>query len=119
MAAGNEITDHEWQDVACMSLGVLILLSPWIVQDEPAGIVKLNAAIVGLVVLVVSELELGGHTFAEEAVNAAAGLWLMASAFVFGHGLELFIWHLVLGALVAAFAAVELWQERNRPAGSA
>ena len=39
----------------------------------------------------------------------------MASAFVFGHGLELFIWHLVLGALVAAFAAVELWQERKRP----
>ena len=31
-----------------MGLGVLILLSPWIVQDEPPGIVKLNAAIVGL-----------------------------------------------------------------------
>jgi hypothetical protein len=117
MAGANEITDHEWQDVACMGLGVLILLSPWIVQDEPAGIVKLNAAIVGLVVLVVSELELGGHTLAEEAVNAAAGLWLMASAFVFGHGLELLIWHLVLGALVAIFAAVEFWQESKRAGG--
>jgi SPW repeat len=117
MAATNDISDHEWQDVACMGLGVLILLSPWIVHDEPAGIVKLNAAIVGLVVLVVSELELGGHTFAEEAVNAAAGLWLMASPFVFACSTELTIWQLVLGALVALFAVVEYWQERKRAGG--
>jgi hypothetical protein len=117
MASTNEITDHEWQDVACMGLGVLILLSPWIVQDEPTGLVKLNATIVGLVVLLVSELELAGHTVREEAVNGAAGLWLMASAFVFGHSVELLIWHLVLGALVAIFAAVEFWQESKRAAG--
>ena len=30
MAAANKITDHEWQDLACMGLGVLILLSPWV-----------------------------------------------------------------------------------------
>jgi len=114
MAATNEVTDHEWQDVACMALGVLILLSPWIVQDDPTGLVKLNAAIVGLVVLIVSELEIGGHTVPEEAANAGAGLWLMASPLVFGYGGELMIWHLVLGALVVAFAAVEFWQERKR-----
>ena len=114
MAAMNEITDHEWQDVACMGLGVLILLSPWIVHDEPAGIVKLNAAIVGLIVLLVSELELSGHTIGEEAVNGAAGLWLMASALVFGHSIELMVWHLVLGGLVAIFAAVEFWQDSKK-----
>src|SRR5262245_52418288 len=117
MPSTNEVSDHEWQDVACMALGVLILLSPWIVHDEPSGIVKLNAAIVGLVVLLVSELELSGHTVREEAVNAAAGLWLMASPFVFGCSMELTIWQVVLGALVALFAAVELWQERKQPRG--
>src|SRR5262249_34915157 len=115
MAATNEVSDHEWQDVACMALGVLILLSPWIVHDEPSWIVKLNAAIVGLIVLLVSELELAGHTVREEAVNAAAGLWLMASPFVFGCTTELTIWHLALGALVTLFSAVELWQERKQP----
>jgi hypothetical protein len=119
MAATNDISDHEWQDVACMGLGVLILLSPWIVHDEPAGIVKLNAAIVGLLVLLVSEVELSGHTVREEAVNAAAGLWLMASPFVLGCSTELTIWHLALGALVALFAAVEFWQERKPPGGPA
>src|SRR5262245_37816197 len=113
MAASNEITDHEWQDIACMALGVLTLLSPWIVQDDPSGLVKLNAAVVGLVILVVSELELAGHTVTEEAANAGAGVWLMASPLVFGYGGELMIWHLVLGALVVVFAAVEYWQERK------
>jgi hypothetical protein len=117
MAAARDVTDHEWQDVASMALGVLILLSPWIVHDEPAGIVKLNAAIVGLLVLLISETELSGHTLREEAANAAAGLWLMASPFVFACSTELTIWHTVLGALVALFAAVEFWQERKQPRG--
>lgn len=112
MAAANNVTDHEWQDITCMCLGVLVLLSPWIVQDEPVGIVRLNAAIVGLIVLVVSELELAGHTVTEEATNAAAGLWLMVSPLLFGYGGELMIWHLLLGGLITTIAIVELWQEK-------
>ena len=115
--AATNITDHEWQDLACMGLGVLILLSPWVVQDDPAAIVKINATLVGLLVLLVSELELSGHTVREEAANGAAGLWLMASPFVLGCSFELTIWHLVLGGLVALFAAVEFWQERPRSGG--
>ena len=117
MAAVKDVTDHEWQDVVCMGLGVLILLSPWIVQDEPGVVAKVNAVVVGLVVLLVSELELAGHTAREEAVNGAAGLWLMASAFVLRYSGELMIWHLALGALVAIFAAVEFWQERKGASG--
>jgi hypothetical protein len=37
----------------------------------------------------------------------------MASPIVFGYGGELQIWHFVLGALIAVFAAVEFWQERK------
>jgi hypothetical protein len=37
----------------------------------------------------------------------------MASPFVFGYDGELQVWHLVLGALVTIFAAVEFWQERG------
>ena len=111
----DKIADHEWQDLACMALGVLILLSPWVVPNDDMGLMTVNTVIVGLCVLLVSELELAGHSVGEEVANGAAGLWLMASPFVLGYGAELRIWHLVLGALVAAFAAVELWQERRRP----
>ena len=113
MAAANKITDHEWQDLACMGLGVLVLLSPWVVPNDDMGIMTVNTVVVGLAVLLVSELELAGHTAREEAANAAAGAWLMASPFVLGYGGELQIWHLVLGALVVGFAAAEFWQERK------
>ena len=115
MAAMKKITDHEWQDLACMGLGVLVLLSPWVVPNDDMGIMTVNTVVVGLTVLIVSELELGGHSVREEAANGSAGVWLMASPFVFGYGGELRIWHLVLGALVVMFAAVELWQERKPP----
>jgi hypothetical protein len=39
----------------------------------------------------------------------------MLSPFVFEYGGELRLWHLVLGALVLVFAAVEFWQERMAP----
>jgi hypothetical protein len=115
MAATNKITDHEWQDLACMGLGVLILLSPWVVPDAEIGLSTVNTVAVGLGVLLVSELELAGHTVREEAASGAMGLWLMASPFVFGYGGELRLWHLVLGALVAAFAAAEYVREKKGP----
>jgi len=115
MAALKKITDHEWQDLACMGLGVLILLSPWVVPNDDMGIMTVNAVVIGLAVLLVSEFELAGHTAREEAANAVAGLWLIASPFVLGYGGELRLWHLVLGGIVVAFAAVEFWQERKAP----
>ena len=118
MAAANKITDHEWQDLACMGLGVLILLSPWVVPNDDMGAMTVNTVVVGLVVLLVSEIELAGHSVREEAANGAAGLWLMASPFIFGYGGELQIWHLVLGALIALFSLIELWQENRRPRGT-
>jgi hypothetical protein len=51
MAAANKVTDHEWQDLACMGLGVLILLSPWVVPNDDMGAMTVNTVVVGLVVL--------------------------------------------------------------------
>ena len=79
-------TEHEWEDLVCIGLGILILLSPGIALDEVRILVMVNAAVVGLVVMVVSEFELAGHTVREELTNGIAGLWLIASPFVFGYG---------------------------------
>ena len=69
VAAMKKITDHEWQDLACMVLGVLILLSPWVVPNDDMGVMTVNTVVVGLAVLLVSELELAGHSPREEAAN--------------------------------------------------
>ena len=120
MPSGQDPTEHEWEDLLGMGLGVLILLSPAIAPDEFRISILLNAAVVGIIVMAVSEFELAGHRVREEAANAAAGIWLMASPFVLGYSAAgvLRLWHFALGALVAILSIVEFWQERRkRPPG--
>ena len=116
MPPGQDPTEHEWQDLLGMGLGVVILLSPAIAPDEFRISTVLNAAVVGIIVMAVSEFELAGHRVREEATNGAAGLWLMASPFVFGYGAAgvLRFWHFVIGALVAILSIVEFLQERGK-----
>ena len=56
----------------------------------------------------------------EEVVNLLAGLSLIAAPFIVGYGGEgqLRVWHFILGALVAALAALELWQDRKADGGN-
>jgi hypothetical protein len=109
-------TDHEWEDLFCLGLGILILLSPGVALDEARILVMVNAAVVGLVVMAVSEFELAGHTVREEVTNGIAGLWLVASPFVFGYSAAgaLRVCHFVLGGLVTLLAVAELLQERRK-----
>ena len=76
MAAAHDkqgVTDHEWQDLACMALGVLVLLSPWVVPNDDMGVMTLNTVVVGLIVLIVSELELEGHSCARGGDQCRGG----------------------------------------------
>jgi hypothetical protein len=102
-----------WEDWAGIVLGVLIGLSPWLAGMQDLQAASLNAAAVGLLVLVLSAFELVDLHRSEEVGEIALGLWLIASPFVFGYadGGALMIWHVALGALVVVLAAVELWQD--------
>ncbi len=119
MAALKKPTHREWQDWVAVALGVLILVSPFAVDERVNGLVALNAVVAGLVVTIVSQFELFGPTVRDEIVNGACGLWLVASPFVFGYGAagQLRVWQFVLGAVVAAIAGVELLegQAEGRP----
>jgi hypothetical protein len=105
-----------WEDWVGMGLGVLILISPFAVNDQLEQAMTLNTLVTGLLVLIVSEIELLGaaawETW-EEVVSAAIGVWLMVSPFLFGYAAigQLRFWHFALGALVALLAAVEFWQD--------
>ena len=52
----------------------------------------------------------------EEVAEIVAGLWLIASPYVFGYSGDgtLRFWHVSLGALVVLLAALQLWQDWDR-----
>lgn len=105
---------YGWEDCLSMALGALIVLTSWLVGEGGGQIVAVNAAIVGLLVLALgaSEVFVDLRRW-EESLEAACGLWLIASPFVFGYADAgtLRYWHVVLGFAVVLLAVLELRQD--------
>ena len=79
-----------WEDWCGMLLGVLIVLSPWFSTEASYGdaqpsFVILNTLAIGILVFSLAQLEYVALQRWEEAATAAAGLWLIASPYVFGY----------------------------------
>ena len=110
-------THRSWEDWASLILGVLIGLSPGFDQGTAGSYpyVMLNAIVIGFIVVAMAIFELAIVERWDEEVNLVCGLWLAVSPIIFGYSGtgQLRIWHFVLGGLVAAIAALELWQDRN------
>jgi SPW repeat len=102
-----------WEDCVSMSVGALIVLTSWIVGDVYSQAVAINTAIVGILVLALGASEFLDLRRWEEGLEAACGLWLIASPFIFGYADagSLQDWHFVLGAAVFLLAALELRQD--------
>jgi hypothetical protein len=112
---------HAWEDWVMMAVGFLIVMSPWIGGATNVGAVEINSIIVGFLIFGIAALELSHWERWEEWVNFVAGLWMMGAPWLLGyteHG-DVTILHLALGALTAAMAAVELWQDRSPAPGTA
>jgi hypothetical protein len=99
-----------------MTLGIMILLSPWFTTQPDHSEVIVNALVVGILVFGLAQLEYFALQRWEEAGSFVLGIWLICSPFVFDYaGADaLRYWHFGLGALVAALAALELWQDWMR-----
>ena len=80
------------------------------------GSVYTNAAVVGVVLLLLAQFELIRSRRWEEMAEMACGLWMIASPFVFGYARagETRTWHWLLGAAVVALAALE-YRQRKAP----
>jgi len=104
-----------WEDFVSMILGVLIVLTSWLVADVIGHAVAANAVIVGIVVLALGASEFLDLRRWEEGLETACGLWLIASPFIFGYADAgtLRYWHFVLGAAVVLLAVLELRQDWN------
>ncbi len=106
-------THQSWEDLVSAALGVLLLVSPILVQGEMPPPVMFSVLIAGIVVLAVSLFEIMMAGRWEEIIQFALGLWLAVSVFVLDYGAagQLRVWHFVIGALVAFIAAFEFWQD--------
>jgi hypothetical protein len=102
-----------WEDCVSMGLGALIVLTAWLVGDDGSQTAAANAVIVGIFVLALGASEFLDLRRWEEGLEAACGLWLIASPFIFGYADAgtLRYWHFVLGAVVVLLAVLELRQD--------
>jgi len=110
-------THRSWEDWLGMLLGLLVALSPWVSGDHLAGRIAVwNAALVGVLLFFLAELEYVLLRRWEEAAQLVLGLWLVVSPYVFGYFNDgsLRFWHSTLGGLVILLAALELWQDWDR-----
>lgn len=108
-------TEHRgWEDFCSAGLGVLIVLSPALLGAEVSVAVAVSAGLVGVVIAMLALLEIMSLQRWEEVLELACGLWIVVSPLVFDYGGTLRFAHFLLGALVAALALLELWQDRKR-----
>ncbi len=107
-------THHDMLDAAGIGLGVLVALSPWLTgHSADSPVLRLTAA-AGIIVLIISAVQLMIVNREQELLVLACGLWLIASPFVLGYaGTTLSLIHFVLGAAITALALLELRQDWN------
>jgi len=109
------------QDWANLALAILLFISPWVLgfsaERNPAG----NAWISAIVIGALAVGAIGAFREWEEWLNLLAGIWVVAAPWVLGFTAITFaMWvHVVLGLLVAAAAAWEIWEVRHQPHATA
>jgi SPW repeat len=112
----NEWSNARLCDVANLILGLFLLVSPWVVGYS--GQPMQNAMISGVVIAGLSIAALAAFAQWEEWLNLLLGLWVLASPWLLGfQGTTAALVHIVVGILVAALAAIEIWlTQRTTPA---
>ena len=115
----NPLTDRE--DAAIngvnAALGVILLVSPWLIGFEAEGMATWTAIIGGAVIAIMAVAAFMRLLEWEEWINLVAGLCVAASPWLIGFtAVARAAWtHIIIGALVALLAAFELWRMRGTP----
>lgn len=115
----NPLTDRE--DAAIngvnAALGVILLISPWLVGFATEGTATWSAVIGGAVIAVTALAAFARLLEWEEWINLVAGLCVAVSPWLIGFAsVRAATWtHLAIGLLVAVLAAIELWRLHGVP----
>src|SRR5262245_45022791 len=113
----NVLSTKRLQDWINLVLAGLLFISPWVLGfvDEPRA--AWNACVVAVVIAGLALAAVTAFAEREEWINLALGLGAAGWPWLLGFvGVASATWaHVVLGLLVAAVAAWELWQVRHPP----
>jgi hypothetical protein len=103
-------------DVANLILGALLFLSPWIFHFSP-GVESWNAWVGGGIIVLLSIAALAAFAQWEEWINLVVGLWILVSpwALKFSDSTNALRSAVIIGAVVAVIAAIELWILHRSP----
>jgi SPW repeat len=119
MAQSNRLFEHKaWEDWAVFGLGTAWLLSPAIDESALSPLVIANVVVVGVLVLALAVSELMLVERWDSRATLVLGIWMMLAPSAIGYpgSGKLAFWHVLIGALVALIAALELWQDWHRKA---
>jgi hypothetical protein len=111
----NLIETKRLQDWINLVLAACLFVSPWVLGF--AGVAAWTAWVSAVVIGVLAVAAIVAFTEWEEWVNLALGIWVVLAPWIIGFtGVASALWaHVVLGLLIAAVAAWELWQVRHEP----
>jgi hypothetical protein len=103
---------REWHDWLGIILGILIALAPWIVEEESNSPAVINAAVFGVIVMILAEADLVRFRRWIESCQLACGIWTAVSPLIFGYANSgsLRFWHFIAGFAVAILSVFELRQ---------
>lgn len=106
-------THRSWEDWLSIALGLVIMLAPWIVKETSHQGAVVNAALSGIAILVLAELDLLNYRRWTEVAQLLCGGWVAVSPFVLGYSGagQLQYWHIFAGLIVALLGVLELWQK--------
>jgi hypothetical protein len=103
---------RRWADWVNMAFGLLLAVSPWLLQFTGLEGATLNAVIIGGLVCALSALALTLRDRWEAYISGLLGFWAMLSPWLIGFTAYdiAMLAHIGLGALVVVVAAIEVWQ---------
>ena len=115
------LENKHMQDWANLVLAILLFISPWVLGFSTERNPSVNAWISAIVIGALALGAIGAFREWEEWVSLLAGIWVVVSPWILGFAAITFaMWvHVVLGLLVAAAAAWELWEVRHQPPATA
>lgn len=107
------MTSERWQDLLGFLTGLWLFLSPWLMDYTASSHAALNAYIIGAALVVFEAAALVHPTIWEELLDAAFGVWLLASPFVLGFATEraAAMNAVVVGAIVIVLAVWGLLED--------
>lgn len=101
-----------WGDWLVMAFGLAIALAPWVTRQTDSQAVVMNAALAGLAVMMLAELDLVHQRRWVVMGQIALGAWIVIAPFALDYagGGALRLWHIASGLGVVLMSCLELGQ---------